>query len=651
MSQSIRERRAESLGRSKSIRQSKGKALSKRKIRANDKHRKQVAQISHRNGAAVDKGFDVFSENLKVGTVQKRTSFMFSVVALLLVGLGIRVGMLQTVWSSDYRDASVSQRTRVQTLRAERGSILDRNGQELALPIPTRTVFADPRSVIDPIGVANAVGGILQMTDEAKLELSIKLRDQSSSFVYVARQTDQRLADVITALGLKGVSSYRESSRALTSSGLRGLIGRTDIDGVGISGLELQYQDLLAGEDGRIAREVNANGKSMAAGSSDVIEATPGGRLVTTINRTIQFQVDQILTQQVQFVQARGGSAIVMDTKTGEIYAMSNIRQNTDGTYTSDSGNFAAVEAHEPGSVAKVFSIAAAINEGKATSATKFTVPYEQIYDKGTDWEYKVSDGYFHPTQDMTVRKIIVDSSNNGTVLISRSLDSKTNHDYLQTFGFGIKTPINYPAESRGILKPAEKWRGTEKVTFAYGYGYTATGLQLVSAVNAIANKGVYIAPKLVKATVDAKGVVTDFPQSATREVVSEATAKTMTEMITDVVCYGTGGLAQLSGMSVAGKTGTAYKLQKNGKYTADDGTYSYFASFVGFLPAGNPQMTVLVSIDEPDPTGKDLFGGRAAAPVFARIGQALINELDIRPTQGDAGCVGSRPAELGASN
>ena len=232
---------------------------------------------------------------------------MFSVVALLLVGLGIRVGMLQTVWSSDYRDASVSQRTRVQTLRAERGSILDRNGQELALPIPTRTVFADPRSVIDPIGVANAVGGILQMTDEAKLELSIKLRDQSSSFVYVARQTDQRLADVITALGLKGVSSYRESSRALTSSGLRGLIGRTDIDGIGISGLELQYQDLLAGEDGRIAREVNANGKSMAAGSSDVIEATPGGRLVTTINRTIQFQVDQILTQQVQFVQARGG--------------------------------------------------------------------------------------------------------------------------------------------------------------------------------------------------------------------------------------------------------------------------------------------------------------------------------------------------------
>ena len=389
----------------------------------------------------------------------------------------------------------------------------------------------------------------------------------------------------------------------------------------------------------------------MAAGSSDVVEAIPGGRLITTINRTIQFQVDSILTQQVQFVEARGGSAIVMDTKTGEIYAMSNIRRNTDGTYTSDSGNFAAVEAYEPGSVAKVFSIAAAINEGKVVPSTTFTVPYQEIYDKGTDWEYKVSDGYVHPIEDMTVRKIIVDSSNNGTVLISRLLDSKNNHDYLQSFGFGTKTPVNYPAESRGVLKPADKWQGTEKITFAYGYGYTATGLQLISGVNAIANKGVYVAPKLVKATVDAKGLVTDAPQSLTHQVVSEATAKVMTEMMTDVVCYGTGGLAQLSGMSVAGKTGTAYKLQKNGKYTAEDGTNSYFASFVGFLPAGNPQMTVLVSIDEPDPTAKDRFGGRAAAPVFARIGQALVNELDIRPTQGDAGCVGPRPADLGASH
>ena len=648
MSQSLRARRVQSVGASKGKRVTSNGRVSKRKARAINNHRENIAGVSYRSNSLIGKGYDAFTKDLKAGVMRKRTRMMFSVVALMLFGLGVRVALLQTKWASDYRDASISQRTRVQTLRAERGSILDRNGRELALPIPTRTVFADPRSVVDPEGVARVVAGIMHLTPESELELAIKMRDKSSSFVYLARQADQKIADTIVALGLKGVSSYRESGRALTSSGLLALVGRTDIDGLGISGLELQYQDVLAGKDGRIAREVNANGKSMAAGASDVTEAIPGGRLVTSIDRTIQFQVDSILYQQVLFVGARGGSVIVMDTDTGEIYAMSNIRRNNDGSYSSESGNFSTIEAHEPGSVAKVFSIAAAINEGKVDGTTTFKVPYQEVYDKGTQWEYKVSDGYVHPEENMTVHKIIVDSSNNGTVLISRTLSSEKNHDYLQMFGFGTKTPLSYPNESHGVLKPAKNWQGTEKITFAYGYGYTASGLQLISAVNVVANKGIYVAPKLIMSTIDANGISTNLPASEKHQVISEATAKTMAEMMTDVVCHGTGTLAQISGMSVAGKTGTAYKLQRNGKYEAEDGTFSYFASFAGFLPASNPQMTVLVSIDEPDPTAKDRFGGRAAAPVFARIGQVLINELNVRPTLGDSGCVGPRPTDLG---
>ena len=648
MSQSLRASRVNSVSASKRKKVTSGGRVSKREARAMNTRRENIAGVSYRSNSLIGKGYDAFTKDLKAGVMRKRTRIMFSVVALMLFGLGVRVALLQTKWASDYRDASISQRTRVQTLRAERGSILDRNSRELALPIPTRTVFADPRSVIDPEGVARVVAGIMRLSPESELELAIKMRDKSSSFVYLARQADQKIADTIVALGLKGVSSYRESGRALTSSGLLALVGRTDIDGLGISGLELQYQELLAGKDGRIAREVNASGKSMAAGASDVTEAIAGERLVTSIDRTIQFQVDSILYQQVLFVGARGGSVIVMDTDTGEIYAMSNIRRNNDGSYSSESGNFSTIESHEPGSVAKVFSIAAAINEGKIDAASTFTVPYQETYDKGTQWEYKVSDGYVHPIEDMTVRKIFVDSSNNGTVIISRTLSNEINHDYLKMFGFGVKTPLNYPNESRGVLKPAKDWQGTEKITFAYGYGYTASGLQLISAVNTVANKGVYVAPKLIMSTLDANGVSKNLPASEKRQVVSEATAKTMAGMMTDVVCHGTGTLAQLSGMSVAGKTGTAYKLQSNGKYEADDGTFAYFASFAGFLPAGNPQMTVLVSIDEPDPTAKDRFGGRAAAPVFARIGQVLINELNIRPPAGDAGCVGPRPAELG---
>ena len=616
-----------------------------------DANRVRNSDISYRASSAANRSKDYFTKDLRGGDMRKRIVLMFTVVALLLTAIGIRVALLQTVWSGGYREASFSQRTRVQVLRSERGSILDRSGRELALPVPTRTVFADPRSVIDPVGVAHVIAGIIKLTPQAEAELMVKLQNKSSSFVYVARQANLEVANAIVALNLKGVSSYRESGRALTSDGLRGLIGRTDSDGLGISGLEIKYQGILAGTDGRIVREVNTTGKSIAAKSSKVTEAIPGGRLITTIDRTIQFQVDGIVKQQVERLGARGGSAIVMDTKTGEIFAMSNVRRNEDGSYSSESGNFSAVEANEPGSVAKVFSIAAAINEGTVNIGSTFSVPGSQVFDRGTNWEYKVTDAYPHGLQDMSVRKIIVDSSNLGTVLISRTLDSQKNHDYLKLFGFGAKTEVGYPGESRGALRPAAKWRGTEKITFAYGYGYTTTALQLVAAVNVVANNGVYVAPKLVLKTIDAKGVEVSTAPSPTHQVLSSATAKTMTSMMTDVVCYGTGTLAKLPGISVAGKTGTAYKLQANGKYSTDEGTRTYFASFVGFLPANNPRMTVLVSIDEPDPFTLDRFGGTAAAPVFARIGQVLISELNIRPEANDLGCVGPRPAELGPSH
>jgi cell division protein FtsI (penicillin-binding protein 3) len=251
----------------------------------------------------------------------------------------------------------------------------------------------------------------------------------------------------------------------------------------------------------------------------------------------------------------------------------------------------------------------------------------------------------------MTVRKIVVDSSNLGTVQISQTLSTERNRQWLAAFGFGEKTSLQFPGETRGLLKLARNWQGTEQFTFAYGYGYASNAVQLVSAVNVVANDGVYIGPKLVSAMVDEVGVSTPTPPAPTRRVVSSATAATMRTLLTDVVCYGTAQLAKIPGMSVAGKTGTGYIRQDNGTYLKDDGSRAYFASFVGFLPANKPQFTVLVSIDEPDPSSRDRFGGTAAAPVFQRIGQVIVNELDLRPEPGDTGCVGTRPAELGPSH
>ena len=598
--------------------------------------------------AAARQTVRTLTEDLKPGKISHRLAYVRIGVSLMLCAMLLRTGYLQTIGSGQYRDASVSQRTRVNTVHAERGSILDRNGLELAIPVPLRTVYADPREVVDPVGTAHAVAALLAMTPEAEVALAEKLQDKTSSFTYIARQASQEVADSLIALQLPGVSAYNESGRELTSDGLRALVGRTDPDGLGTSGLEKQFDVLLAGVNGRQVREVSAKGQSIPATQDNSVAAIPGKTLVTTIDRNIQFQVDGILAQQIARLQARSGTAIVMDSTTGEIFAMSTLRLNEDGTYSADSGNIAAVEANEPGSVAKVFSIAAAINEGKVDATTVFNVPPTFIANKGTKWQQPINDAYPHGLEDMSVRKIIVDSSNVGTLMIGQTIGPDKLHDYLKSFGFGAKSAIDFPGETKGILQPSDKWAGAKKFTTSYGYGYSATALQLIAGVNVVANNGNYVAPRLVTATVTKDGVNEPIAAGEQHAVITPETAATMRSLMTDVVCFGTATLGKVPGMSVAGKTGTAYKRQDNGTYVADDGSRSYFASFIGFIPAQQPRFTVLVSIDEPNADSMDRFGGTAAAPVFANIAQVLISELDIRPNAADLGCPKERPAELG---
>ena len=598
--------------------------------------------------AAARQTVRTLTEDLKPGKITHRLAYVRILVSLLLCAMLIRTSYLQTIGSGQYRDASVSQRTRVNPVKAERGSILDRNGLELAIPIPLRTVFADPNEVIDPVGTARAIAVVLGLSPEAEIALAERLQDKTLSFTYVARQTSQEVADSLLALGLPGVSSRKETGRELTSEGLRALVGRTDPDGLGTSGLEMQFDILLAGVDGREVREVSAKGQSIPATQDNSVSAIPGKTLVTTIDRNIQFQVDGILAQQVARLQARSGTAIVMDSATGEIFAMSTLRLNEDGTYSADSGNIAAVEANEPGSVAKVFSIAAAINEGKVDPTTVFNVPPTFIANKGTKWQQPINDAYPHGVEDMSVRKIIVDSSNVGTLLIGQTIGPDKLHDYLKSFGFGSKSAIDFPGETKGILQSADKWAGAKKFTTSYGYGYSTTALQLIAGVNVVANHGNYVAPRLVTATVTKDGLNESIAPQEQRSVITPETAAVMRSLMSDVVCFGTATLGKVPGMTVAGKTGTAYKRQDNGTYAADDGSRSYFASFVGFIPAQQPRFTVLVSIDEPNAESMDRFGGTAAAPVFANIAQVLISELDIRPDAADLGCPKERPAELG---
>ena len=559
------------------------------------------------------------------------TMALFTVVLLLLIG---RVVSLQTVQRAGYYAVSVDQRTRVNIVRAARGVIFDRKGNELALSVPSTTVYADPRYMTNPAETGHALAVAMAYTPEQEAKLIASLSKPGAKFHYLARELTKTDAQALLSLGLPGVYSYTEPSRQVEGGVAGAIIGKTDPDGLGMSGLELQFDKILTGFDGKAVREVDKNGRSIAGVQSAASVPIPGDDIVLTVDKNIQYHTDSALLDRVSNLGAKGGTAIVMNSTTGEVYAMSNVRRDAAGSAVIASGNYAAVEAYEPGSVAKVFSIGAALNEGTVTPETVLKVPGIVVVDK-----FPIRDAWPHPTMDMNVRTILSESSNIGTMLTAQTIETKKLHDYLSAFGFGQKTGLGYPGESRGILRDEDKWRGTEKFTVSYGYGMAATPLQLIAGVNTVANKGVYVAPKLVSSTIDKAGKRHELPSVETRQVLKPETAATMADLMTDVVCTGTGELAKVKGMEIAGKTGTGYKVQANGTYSTDGGGRRYFASFVGFFPAKNPQVTMLISIDEPSPSTRDRFGGTAAAPVFARLVPNVMHELGIEATGSGTGC------------
>lgn len=365
------------------------------------------------------------------------------------------------------------------------------------------------------------------------------------------------------------------------------------------------------------------------------MQPVAGDDLVLSLDRSVQYSTEQVLLEQVAAIGAKGATAIAMDTDTGEIYSMASVRMNDEsGRYEVTSGNFAAVDSYEPGSVAKVITIASALSEGLVTPETSYLVPWRKQY-----YDDLLKNSHEHPDTVMSVSQILIESSNIGTIFVQQEMGRAKHREYMAQFGLGSKTALDFPGESPGILKQPEDLWGSERVTVSYGQGVSSTSLQLVAAVNTIANRGTYVAPKLVNATVGPDGTITETAPSESRRVVSEQAALQTTEMMRNVVCSGTATRAQVDGQSIAGKTGTAFKAADNGTYFDDDGDRIYYSSFVGFFPAEDPQVTVLISVDEPPAGTGDRFGGTAAAPVFAELAPTLIHELGIVPAPGATWC------------
>lgn len=601
-----------------------------------------------------------------IGQPRPRMWILIAILGGVLAAVLVQVVRLQTSDGGSYRVEAAEQWSRHRTLAADRGSIFDRNGEELAVSIPAYDISVNPKIIDDPAAVTQLITDTLGLSDVESAELLGVIQAKQTGFWYVERQVDaaagERLADRRDELGYQGINVDSADERILPGGDTAlSVVGKTDIDGNGVSGLELQYgagasddngdsdyADILTGTPGESTRQVGQDGQSIAGTEQILSQPIAGNDVVLTLDRSIQFAVEQALIERVATVQAKAGQVIVMDTDTGDVLSMASVlnERETNQPYVT-SRNSAVVDAYEPGSVAKVITIAAALNEGSVKPSSTFVVPWRQKY--ADDW---LHDSHEHPDEKMTVEQILVESSNIGTIEVKEDIAPgeqarRIHWEYQRSFGLGEQSALDFPGESPGILKDWDELWGSERATVAYGQGMASTAIQMVSAINTIANDGTFVAPRLVRSTVDPDGTVVDAPASATHEVVGAEVAKQVQSMMRQVVCRGTARrtLSDIDTFAIAGKTGTGLKAQPNGTYRNEAGERAYFSSFVGFFPAEQPEVTILISIDEPNPelTDEDgtalRFGGTAAAPLFPEIMPAIAHELNIIPPANTAPC------------
>jgi cell division protein FtsI (penicillin-binding protein 3) len=549
---------------------------------------------------------------------------------VLLVGFGaitVRLVQVQALGGEEYTAYGAAQRFQDIALPAERGSIFDRNGNDLAMSLPQHTIWANPLLIEHPLEVATDLAAPLGLDAAATADLAARLEGPTpdTQFVYVARQVADEVADAVRELELPGIAFLDESKRFNPAGDLaHAVLGSTNIDNVGQSGLEMQFDDLLTGEPGQLVIEKDPDGRTIPGAEHQLEPAQRGDDLVLTIDRSMQYETERALRDQIEAKGAQGGIAIVSRPDTGEILALANLERDEEtGELIATGNNLAATTVYEPGSVNKVITVAAALEEGLVTPETTLTVPDS----------LQVSDHLFtdhdpHPTEDYSVTRILTDSSNVGTIKLAQMLGKDRVDSYLRRFGFGTKTALDFPHEAPGILLDVDKFNGTSLGSIPIGQGIAVTAIQMLEAYNVLANDGVYVPPKLVLETVDSNGERHAAGGDDSRRVVSEETATRMREMLVNVVAEGTGTRGGITGYQVAGKTGTARKPLPTGGY-GEPGSYRYVANFVGFVPAEDPELSIIVVIDEPS---GDIFGGTVAAPVFADLAQYGLRLLRIPP-------------------
>lgn len=540
-----------------------------------------------------------------------------------LVGIGVRLTVLQIGEAQAFQARAAAQRVRTIDLPAERGEILDRNREPLALTLEARDIYADPRYVEDPATTAATLARLLAV-DAADLER--RLGDTATSFTYVAREVDLRLAGKVRALDLPGIGFLPSSRRTYPAGALAPqVLGFVGVDGVGLSGVEYGYDDVLAGVPGRRTLEVTPGGHPILGGVDDGVAAVPGSTLVLTIDRDFQYRVQAALQGAVEANHASGGMVVVMDPRTGQVLAMASYPLFDPNAFADADQvtyrNRPVTDAFEPGSTTKIITAAAAVELGAFDLAARFTVPDSLKVDR-----YVIHDAHPHRRLTMTLGDIVAQSSNVGIAKVAEEIGPAALSRFLERFGLGSRTGIGFPGESSGVMLPLDRWSAASLATISYGQGIAASLLQMASAYATIANGGLRVEPSLVAGVIDPAGAYRATPAAEPTRVISLETATTVTRMLAYAVEAGTGLNARIDGYQVAGKTGTA-RIPLPDRAGYYEGLY--VASFIGFLPASDPQLVIATVLDRPSTE----YGSIAAAPLFRELAAYGIARLGITPS------------------
>ncbi|MEK7688664.1 MAG: penicillin-binding transpeptidase domain-containing protein [Deltaproteobacteria bacterium] len=550
-----------------------------------------------------------------------RVITIFLLFVFIFIVIFIKAFQLQVLERSKLKARADDQHLKTMNIIPIRGTLYDRGMHELAVSMEVDSVYAQPGRIDNIKKTASLLAAALSMD---KREIEAKFTS-GKSFVWIKRQLDFIKAEEVKGLNIRGVGFIKEGKRFYPTPHIAShLIGFVGLDSKGLEGIELGYDEYMAGTSARFIGERDALGNEILFRNSDK-EAYRGKDLILTIDKTIQYIAEKELLKVVSSANAKGGMVIVMVPRTGEILAIANSPQfNPDIFFEYNNPNIwrnrAITDTFEPGSTFKAFLLAALFEEGAARPDDLF------FCENGN---YVVADRTFHDVKKfgwLSLAQIIKYSSNIGAAKAGDRLGKERMHRYIKDFGFGNRTGIGLPGEALGSVPPLKQWSKVSLGNISFGQGISATGIQLLSAFSAIANKGYLMKPYVVKKIVNGKGdVIEEIRPSVVRRVISEETANRVTGILKTVTEKdGTGAKAAIAGFEVAGKTGTAQKPDfSQGGYTAD----KYVSSFIGFAPADNPELAILVAVDEP---AIGFYGGQIAAPVFKEIASQSLSYLGI---------------------